>query len=167
MPKLKRITVKTETDSYPVIIGANSFSSLKKEIEKQNFFRNIFIIIDENVRKHFLKKIQTNIKTFSTKKDFYTLKKGELAKSHSELNKIYSALIEKKYGRDTLILAIGGGVTGDLAGYAASTYMRGIQLLHVPTTLLADVDSSIGGKTGINFNNRKNMIGTFYQPEVA
>ena len=107
------------------------------------------------------------IKTFSTKKDFYTLKKGELAKSHSELNKIYSALIEKKYGRDTLILAIGGGVTGDLAGYAASTYMRGIQLLHVPTTLLADVDSSIGGKTGINFNNRKNMIGTFYQPEAV
>ena len=97
MPKLKRITVKTETESYPVIIGANSFSSLKKEIEKQNLFKNIFIIIDENVRKHFLQKIQTNIKTFSTKKDFYTLKKGELAKSHSELNKIYSALIEKKY----------------------------------------------------------------------
>ena len=167
MPKLKRITVKTETDSYPVIIGANSFSSLKKEIEKLKLFKNIFVIIDENVKKYFSQRILANIKAISTKNDFYTLKKGELAKSHSELNKIYSALIEKKYGRDTLILAIGGGVTGDLAGYAASTYMRGIQLLHVPTTLLADVDSSLGGKTGINFNNRKNMVGTFYQPDAV
>ena len=68
--------------------------------------------------------------------------------------------------RDTLIVAIGGGVTGDLLGYAASTFMRGVQLIHIPTTLLAAVDSSIGGKTGINFNNRKNMIGYFLSAET-
>ena len=167
MQKIKRITVKTEKISYPVIIGSNSYLLLKKEIEKQKLYRNIFVIIDENVKRHFAQKIQKNLGTFFTKKEVYVLKKGEGSKSHSELNKIYGALIGSKYGRDTLVLAIGGGVTGDLAGYAASTYMRGVQLVHVPTTLLADVDSSIGGKTGINFNNRKNMIGTFYQPQMV
>ena len=167
MQKIKRITVKTEKISYPVIIGSNSYLCLKKEIEKQKLYRNIFVILDENVKKHFTQKIQKNLGVFFTKKEIYVLKKGESSKSHTELSKIYGALIGGKYGRDTLVLAIGGGVTGDLAGYAASTYMRGVQLVHVPTTLLADVDSSIGGKTGINFNNRKNMIGTFYQPQMV
>ena len=167
MQKIKRITVRTEKTSYPVIIGSNSYLLLKKEIEKQKLYRNVFVILDENVKKHFAPKIQKNLGTFFTKKGIYVLKKGEGSKSHSELNKIYGALLRSKYGRDTLVLAIGGGVTGDLAGYAASTYMRGVQLVHVPTTLLADVDSSIGGKTGINFNNTKNMIGTFYQPHMV
>jgi 3-dehydroquinate synthase len=73
----------------------------------------------------------------------------------------------KKYNRDTLIIAAGGGVVGDLAGYAAATFMRGVQLVHLPTTLLAMVDSSIGGKTGINFNKNKNIIGAFFQPEFV
>jgi 3-dehydroquinate synthase len=167
MQKIKRITVNTEGRSYPVIIGSNSLPLLKKEIEKQKLYKNVFVILDESVKKYFVSKIQNNLKSFPTKKDIFVLKRGESSKSHRDLKKIYEALIAKKYGRDTLILAIGGGVTGDLAGYAASTYMRGVQLIHVPTTLLADVDSSIGGKTGINFGNKKNMIGTFYQPQTV
>ena len=167
MQKHQRITVNLQDSSYPVIIGSNSFKSLKKETKKQNLYRNIFVVIDENVKKHFSQKIQNSLKSFFTKKCIYILKQGENSKSYPELNKVYKLLIEKKYGRDSLVLAIGGGVTGDLAGYAASTYMRGIQLIHVPTTLLADVDSSIGGKTGINFEKRKNMIGTFYQPKAV
>lgn len=167
MQRIKRITVKTEVSSYPVIIGTNSFLMLKNEIEKQRLYKNVFVIIDEKVGKHFTKKIQEALKSFPTKKEIYILKKGESSKSYSELNRIYRTLIEKNYGRDTLILAVGGGVTGDLSGYVASTYMRGVQLVHVPTTLLADVDSSIGGKTGINFYDRKNIIGTFYQPRAV
>lgn len=167
MQKFKKIIVKTERRSYPVIIGPNSFQLLSKQIAKQNLNRNIFVIVDENVKKHFLQKIQKNLKSNFPKKEIYTLKKGESSKSSSELGRIYEDLIRKKYGRDTLILAIGGGVTGDISGFVASTYMRGVQLIHVPTTLLADVDSSIGGKTGINFNKKKNIIGTFYQPEFV
>ena len=151
MQRIKRITVKTEVSSYPVIIGTNSFLMLKNEIEKQRLYKNVFVIIDEKVGKHFTKKIQEALKSFPTKKEIYILKKGESSKSYSELNRIYRTLIEKNYGRDTLILAVGGGVTGDLSGYVASTYMRGVQLVHVPTTLLADVDSSIGGKTGFKW----------------
>ncbi len=101
------------------------------------------------------------------KLNYYILKSGERSKSSTELHRIYSYLIEKKYNRDTLIIAVGGGVTGDLAGFAASTFMRGVQIVHVPTTLLAMVDSAIGGKTGINFNKTKNIIGAFYQPKFV
>jgi 3-dehydroquinate synthase len=95
------------------------------------------------------------------------LPSGEKTKSEKELKKIYNFLLKNNFGKDTVLIAIGGGVTGDLAGYAASTFMRGIQLVHVPTTFLAIIDSSIGGKTGINFNNKKNIIGTFYQPRLV
>lgn len=164
---MKKLIIKTEYKSYPVIIGKNSSSYLKSEIRKKNLYENLFIIIDENVWGLFTKENLNQLKTLFPKTMLYKIKPGESSKSYIELNRIYSALLGKKYGRDTLIIAIGGGVTGDIAGYAASTFMRGIQLIHVPTTLLADVDSAIGGKTGINFNKTKNIIGAFYQPELV
>jgi 3-dehydroquinate synthase len=164
---MKKIVVKTKNSNYPVIIGSNSFLRLQKEIKNRDLYRNVFVIIDENVRKLYSGKILRVLNSYFPKVESYVLKPGESSKSSSELNKIYSALIKNKFGRDTLILAIGGGVTGDLAGYVASTFMRGVQLIQVPTTLLADIDSSIGGKTGINFDKKKNMIGTFYQPELV
>ncbi len=129
--------------------------------------KNILIIIDQNVKKNWEEYIKKPFENYENKIEYYLLKPGETSKSYIELNKIYSFLLKNSFGRDTLIIAIGGGVTGDLAGYAASTFMRGVQLVHIPTTLLAAVDSSIGGKTGINFNTKKNMIGTFYQPEFV
>jgi 3-dehydroquinate synthase len=92
---------------------------------------------------------------------------GEQYKDHASLNKIYSTLLENKFGRDSLLIALGGGVVGDITGYAAATYMRGIDFIQVPTTLLSQVDSSVGGKTGINHPMGKNMIGAFYQPKVV
>ncbi len=89
----------------------------------------------------------------------------EKNKSLNQIEKIYNILSYNYFGRDSAIVAIGGGVTGDVAGFAASTYMRGIKYFQVPTTLLAMVDSSVGGKTGVNFNNKKNLIGSFYQPD--
>ena len=100
MEKIKRITIEIEGRSYPVIIGSNSLSLLKKEIEKKRLYRNIFVIIDENVKKHFAQKIQNGLKSFPVKKEIYILKNGESSKSRAELNKIYRILIDKKYGRD-------------------------------------------------------------------
>lgn len=164
---MKKITAKTSEGSYSVIIGSNSFLHLRNEIIKQKLFRNIFVIIDENVRKFYADNILNIFNDSFPKFEIYVLKSGESSKSNYELHKIYSALIKNKYSRDSLIIAIGGGVTGDISGYAASTYMRGVQLIHIPTTLLADVDSSIGGKTAINFDEMKNMIGTFHQPNLV
>lgn len=149
------------------MIGHSILDRLKSVIEKNKMNKNILIICDENVMHYHGKELKHTLAGFSGKINFYTLKAGETSKSYTQLNKIYSFLLEKGYGRDSLIIGIGGGVTGDLIGYAASTYMRGIQLIHVPTTLLAAVDSAIGGKTGINFEKKKNMIGSFYQPKCV
>jgi 3-dehydroquinate synthase len=135
-------------------------------LKKYGRFRNFFVVIDRNVAKYHLKKIKRAIGRHK-KLIYYELKPGESSKSHDQLKKIYDALIKNNYGRDTLVLSIGGGVTGDLAGYSAATYMRGLQLVHIPTTLLSAVDSSIGGKTAVNFNGYKNIIGAFYHPDLV
>ena len=162
-----KITVALNNKSYPVFIGSSIFNRLSSEIKKRKLYKNLFLVLDENVKKYHGVKILDEIKESFVKVNIYILKAGEKSKSGTELNRVYSELIRKNYGRDTLIVAIGGGVTGDLAGYAASTFMRGVQLVHVPTTILANADSSIGGKTGINFQNKKNIIGNFYQPEFV
>ena len=154
-------------NSYQVIIGNSILHTLKNEIEKNNLNRNIMVVADENVMKYHPKEIKQILNGSTGKINYYPLKPGETSKSFVQLNKIYSFLLNRGYGRDALIIGIGGGVTGDLVGYAASTFMRGVQLIHVPTTLLAAVDSAIGGKTGINFEKKKNMIGSFYQPRLV
>jgi 3-dehydroquinate synthase len=164
---VKKIDVKLSDNSYPIFIGSGIFAKLKGLLGKYELNKNVMFIIDEKVMEFHNKKILNEFYSYKGKMSCYIVKQGEKSKSYSELNKIYSFLLEKNYGRDSLIIAIGGGVTGDLAGFAAATYMRGIQLVHVPTTLLAMVDSSIGGKTGINFEAKKNMVGAFYQPKLV
>lgn len=164
---MKKIDVKLTDSSYPIFIGSGIFAKLRGLLEKYELNKNIMFIVDEKVMEFHNKKILNEFYSYKGKMSCYVVKQGEKSKSYTELNKIYSFLLEKNYGRDSLIIAIGGGVTGDLAGFAAATYMRGIQLVHVPTTLLAMVDSSIGGKTGINFEAKKNMVGAFYQPKLV
>ena len=164
---MKKIKVKLSKNSYDIFVGKNCYLNIVEEIKKLRLNKNILIIIDRNVKKYWEEYIKKPFIDYENRIEYYILKPGESSKSYVELNRIYSFLLDNNFGRDTLVLAIGGGVTGDLAGYAASTFMRGVQLVHVPTTLLAAVDSSIGGKTGINFNSKKNMIGTFYQPKFV
>jgi len=164
---LKKIKVKLAKNSYSILVAKLSYQEIADRISKTEFNKNLLIVADENVNSEWGEYIRKPFEGYKNKIEFYDLKAGENSKSYIELNNIYSFLIDKNFGRDTLIIAIGGGVTGDLVGYAASTFMRGIQLIHVPTTLLSAVDSSIGGKTGINFNNRKNMIGSFFQPKLV
>jgi len=149
---MKTVNVKLENYSYPIFIGKGSLSRLIELIESRKLNRNLFIVTDKNVENYFGKFIKNYLEQYGGRKFYYSLHAVEKSKSVVELKKIYSNLLEQKFGRDTLLISIGGGVTGDLAGFAAATFMRGIQIVHIPTTLTAMVDSSIGGKTAINFN---------------
>jgi 3-dehydroquinate synthase len=164
---VKKIKVNLGVNSYDIFVGKSSYKNLKEEINNLNLSKNVLVVFDVNVKKFWEEYIKSIFKNYENRILFYGFKAGENSKSYIELNKIYSFMLENNFGRDTLVIAIGGGVTGDLVGFAASTFTRGVHLVQVPTTLLAAVDSSIGGKTGINFNDRKNMIGTFYQPKLV
>ncbi len=149
------------------MVGDGILNKLLVLIKSRKLFRNLFIVIDKNVDEHFGGYIRNCFDNHDGKKYYYSLNAIEKSKSFEELKKIYSSLLDKQFGRDTLLISIGGGVTGDLAGFAAATFMRGIQIVHIPTTLTACVDSAIGGKTGINFNYYKNIVGSFYQPQFV
>ena len=149
------------------MVGYGIFNQLLPMIKSRKLHRNLFIVIDKNVDKHFGGYIRNYFNNYEGKIFYYSLNAVEKSKSIGELKKIYESLLDKKFGRDTLLISIGGGVTGDLAGFAAATFMRGIQIVHIPTTLTACVDSAIGGKTGINFNYYKNIVGSFYQPQFV
>jgi 3-dehydroquinate synthase len=164
---VKTITVKFEHHSYPIIVGKAVFNRLIGLIKSKKLHRNLFMVIDKNVEKNFGRSIKNYFDEFNGKKHYYLIDASEKSKSFEELKKIYSILLDQRCGRDTLLIAIGGGVTGDLAGFAASTFMRGIQIVHIPTTLTACVDSSIGGKTAINLNYYKNIIGSFHHPQFV
>ena len=164
---MKKINIHTKDKTYPVFIGNTILSSLPDLINDLGLNKNVFIVVDENVVRLYKEYMRNAFKDYNSRIHFHKLDSGEGSKSFEQLTKIFSSLIGKKFGRDTLLIAIGGGVTGDLAGYAAASYMRGIQLIHVPTTIISASDSSIGGKTGINFNKLKNIIGSFYQPELV
>jgi 3-dehydroquinate synthase len=161
---LKKVNIKSQQGSYPVTIGDLYLDQLQLLLGKNNLLNSLFLVIDENVARHHLPVIQSAYSDHKGKISYTILSSGERMKSYNQLIKIHERLLNYNFGRDTTLIAIGGGVTGDLAGYAAATYMRGIQLVHIPTTLLAMIDSAIGGKTGINFKRRKNIIGAFYQP---
>jgi len=163
---MKTLTVQLKENGYNIHLGKESiqlFHSLcwKKDLPKKKFF-----IIDENVFRVHKKYLQTFL--FEGKDDIiYVMPAGEKSKSFKQIGEIHKSMLQHKFGRDTLVVAVGGGVTGDAAGFAASIFMRGVPVVHIPTTLLAAVDSSVGGKTGINFNNTKNIIGSFYQPKFV
>lgn len=164
---MKKFNIELKDRTIPVLLGEGLFASITSEIEKRKLHRNILLITDSNVNKLYRKKVEKAFHGFAGKFNVLVLRPGENTKSEENLNKIYSFLLSKKYSRDTLIVALGGGVVGDIAGFAAATFMRGVKYIQVPTTLLAVSDSAIGGKTGINFSNIKNIIGAFYQPEFV
>ena len=159
---MENILVNLEKNSYSIYIEKNLLQSNKKLFPSADKY---FIITDRNVNQ-----IYSNIllKYFEEEKVYhYILEPGESSKSFLTLENILSVMIEKGLTRNSKIIAFGGGVVGDIAGFCASIYMRGIGFIQIPTTLLAQVDSSVGGKTAVNMPGGKNMIGSFYQPEAV
>lgn len=164
---MKKIEVKAPSKNYPVYIGQNIFEQIPAFIEKHKLHKNVFIVVDENVLGYHLKRIKNIISEKLSKVVVVEYVASEKSKSSKSVEELYDCLIKNNFGRDSLVIAIGGGITGDIVGFAASTFGRGVQFIQVPTTLLAAVDSSVGGKTGINYGRTKNLIGSFYQPEFV
>jgi 3-dehydroquinate synthase len=164
---MKKNEISTSGKNYPVYIGANIFDSLEKIINSNKVNKNLFLVIDKKFQNLHRQDITRFTSNYSGRIFAFEYEACEQNKSFDSLLKILSDLITKNFGRDTTVIAIGGGITGDLAGFAASVYSRGVQFIQIPTTLLSAVDSSVGGKTGINFEETKNIIGSFYQPDLV
>ena len=129
--------------------------------------RRVIIVTDRNVARHHLEGLERSLKAAGIAADTVTLEPGEHTKSFAELEELTSRLFDLKIERNTTLIALGGGVIGDLTGFAAAITLRGIDFIQIPTTLLAQVDSSVGGKTGINAAQGKNLVGSFYQPRLV
>ncbi|UKH15779.1 3-dehydroquinate synthase [Actinobacillus pleuropneumoniae] len=158
-----QVNVELKERRYPITIGAgllgdpNSYSSLKAGDK-------VMIVSNPTVAAHYLATVTNTLNGLGCSVDSVLIPDGEKYKTLDSLNMIFTALLEKNHNRDTMLIALGGGVIGDVAGYAAASYQRGIRFIQIPTTLLAQVDSSVGGKTAVNHPLGKNMIGAFYQP---
>lgn len=156
------VNVELKDRRYPIHIGAGLLSELSVYPLKKN--DKVMIVSNPTIAQHYLSTVTNSLIQIGCLVDHVLLPDGEQYKTLDSLNLIFTALLEKNHGRDTTIIALGGGVIGDIAGYAASSYQRGVRFIQIPTTLLAQVDSSVGGKTAVNHPLGKNMIGAFYQP---
>ena len=161
-----KLLVKTKSETYPIIIGSNIIKDISKYFIK-NFvsFDQCLLIIDKKVPNIMISKITKSLK--KKKISRFLFDANEKNKSQKSINKILQILLNKNFSRHDCIITIGGGITGDVGGLAASLYKRGLQFINLPTTLLSQVDSSVGGKTGINTKEGKNLIGSFYQPKIV
>ena len=158
---MESLRVELGGRGYPIHIGADLLGRV--ELYAPNLSGSIAVVTNDVVGPLYLPKIK---KALGKTTDI-VVQDGEQAKGWETLNRVFDELLKARCGRDTLIVALGGGVVGDLAGFAAAIYQRGVAFLQVPTTLLAQVDSSVGGKTAINHPLGKNMIGAFHQPRAV
>lgn len=163
---MQSVNVGLGERSYPIIIGAElDYGSLtRKTLPKVH---QLMVVTNETVGPLYLSEVKKQLETAGFQVSTCVLKDGEAYKTVDSWLQILTALLENDFGRDGALLALGGGVVGDMTGFAASAYQRGIDYVQVPTTLLSMVDSSVGGKTAINHPLGKNMIGAFYQPKAV
>jgi len=161
-----KLIVNTKTQKYPILIGSNLVTKVGNIIKKNSIdFNKCLLVIDKNIPKKFIAEIKKSFKS----KIIYSqyIQANEKNKSQKITNKILENLLNKNFTREDCLITIGGGITGDIGSFAASLCKRGIKFINIPTTLLSQVDSSIGGKTGINTKYGKNLIGSFYQPRLV
>ena len=162
---MKKINVNTSIGSYKIFIGNNILYKIETILKNNNLNSNKYlIIIDKNVPKKYMRLFKTN---FFKKKYISLMTFNEKNKNYSKIEKILNILQVNNFNRNDALVCLGGGIAGDLCGFAASIFKRGIKFINIPTTLLAQVDASIGGKTGYNTKFGKNLIGTFYQPSIV
>ena len=159
-----QINIQSKKTKYDVLLGSSILNELEKTLLKHKSKKKV-VIIDFSVKNHFEEKLMKILKKFNPL--IISVLATEEAKSRKTKQEIEDTMFQNNCGRDTLLIGIGGGIIGDLTGYIAATFNRGISYIHMPTTLLAMVDSSIGGKTGINTKKGKNLIGAIWQPTVV
>lgn len=154
------ITVKTESGSYNITLKRNALKEVKTILDIKG---KALIVTDSGVPEDYVKTVASQIENSV----IYTFPQGEQSKNFETYSALLKTLAENNFDRKDCVIAVGGGVTGDMAGFTAATYMRGIKFYNIPTTLLSQVDSSIGGKTAIDFLGYKNLVGAFYQPSAV
>lgn len=159
------ITVDLGDRSYPIKIGSGCLNTENYSAHIKG--KQALVVSNETVAPIYLDPLVNKLEAEELSVDTLILPDGEQYKSLETLNRIFDCLIEKRHNRTTTLFALGGGVIGDMTGFAAACYQRGVSFIQVPTTLLAQVDSSVGGKTAVNHPSGKNMIGAFYQPEAV
>ena len=164
----KLITVNYNQKPCYNIVIENDFSKLAENVTKLEISgRKLAVITDSNVGPLYADKVAQCLKETGNNIFVYTFEAGEKNKNLNTVQDVYEFLIKNKFDRKDMLVALGGGVVGDLTGFAAATYLRGVDFIQVPASLLAQVDSSIGGKTGVDFRAYKNMVGAFHQPRLV
>lgn len=161
---MQQLTVPLAERSYPIYIGAGALHA--DFILPYIVGQQAMLVTNETIAPLYLERLKEQLTTVG-KVDTLVLPDGEAHKNLSTVNSIFDALLQERHNRTTTLVALGGGVIGDMVGFAAACYQRGVDFLQIPTTLLAQVDSSVGGKTGVNHPLGKNMIGAFYQPRCV
>lgn len=161
---MKTLTVDLGRRSYPIFIGQNLLSQ-PELLTPYIHGKNVLIVTNTTVAPLYLEQVMRHLGEFNV--DAIELPDGEAYKTLDTLNSIYTKLLENNMDRKTTLIALGGGVVGDITGYAAASYQRGVNFIQIPTTVLAQVDSSVGGKTAVNHPLGKNMIGAFHQPQCV
>lgn len=167
---MERITVNLAERSYPISIGAGLFEDpayLSQVLSNKNTNQKVVVISNVTVAPLYANKILHQLKQLGCDASLLELPDGEQYKNLDVFNQVMNFLLEGSYARDVVIIALGGGVIGDLVGFASACYQRGVDFIQIPTTLLSQVDSSVGGKTAVNHPLGKNMIGAFYQPKAV
>lgn len=164
--KLTRIRVPSSAGPYSVVAGAGVVSRAAKEMAALGHFSSVHVVSSPKVWRTAGKTVQRGLQ-FSNRDGVHLFNDAESAKHLGSVEQIARSLCRSGADRKTLLIAVGGGVVGDVAGFAAASYLRGVALVHIPTTLVAQVDSSIGGKTGVNLPEGKNLVGAFYPPRLV
>ena len=162
--KTKILNVELADKSYPIYIGSDLLSS-KSLLSDHIQGKQVMIVTNTTIAPLYLEKLKDALSEFNV--ESVVLPDGEKFKTLETLNKVFDALLKAKFDRSSTLVALGGGVVGDITGYAAASYQRGVNFIQLPTSLLSQVDSSVGGKTGVNHELGKNMIGAFYQPKAV
>ena len=161
-----KLQIKTKSEKYPIIIGSDIIKNLNLYLSKYSInFNKCLLVIDKNIPNKMISKIKKSLKKKKIFKLIFIA--NEKNKNMNHVNKILKILLNKNFSRQDCVITVGGGITGDVGGFAASLYKRGLSFINIPTTLLSQVDSSVGGKTGVNTQEGKNLIGSFYQPKIV
>lgn len=164
---MKTVRVRLDKRTYEILVQAGILEQAGKWIRKVHHGSHAVIVSDQTVGQLYSARVQSALEKEGFKTSIHTVPDGETSKSTEQLYALYDAFFRAGLKRDGLVIALGGGVVGDLAGFAAATFLRGVPLVQIPTTILAQVDSSVGGKVGINLPLGKNLIGSFYQPKCV
>lgn len=161
------VVKEQENPIYPIMIE-QGYNNLYKVFEQLGIGQHkICIVSDTDISRYYMEEVSAIAKDYAVRVEQYIIHPGEAYKNLDTVNGLYEYLIKAHFDRNDILIALGGGVVGDLTGFAAATFLRGIRFIQMPTTLLAMVDSSIGGKTGVDFLAYKNMVGAFYQPKAV